>query len=71
MIKLSEHDIDDVVKMAESSWDNTIGFSANCRKEYFLRDLRHFLLAKSAGMRYDTCHRCLGSGYEPIIIEEI
>jgi hypothetical protein len=64
MIKLSDHDIDELLH----SFDFVYKLSSGIRKResmiVYLRDhLKLFLNGKQSGTRENVCQKCLGTGY--------
>ena len=62
-IRLSEYQIDGVIRIASHCWDATKGFRGETRKKYLMEDLRRFLYIEGSGLKEDVCHECLGTGY--------
>jgi hypothetical protein len=65
MVKLSEHDIDEIIDLARHTWHTNKDFRGEYRKEYFMRDLKLLLNCKSSGVKENVCSQCLGTGYKP------
>ena len=63
MIKLSEHDIKEIVDLAQHAYHVNKDFRGEYRKKYFMRDLESLLNCKSSGVRENVCPKCLGTGY--------
>ena len=62
---ISDHEIDEVLWLAEHHFDHTAVFRGATRKKYFLEALHIALHNKQSGTIKGACHRCLGTGYEP------
>ncbi len=62
---ISDHEIDELVKLAEHHFDQTSVFRGATRRKCFIEALRIALRNKQSGTIQGACHRCLGTGYEP------
>ena len=63
-MKLSDHDIDQIVDYANSCFGRSKGYSPAYRKQYFLDDLKAMLRQDSSGWQIDACPACAGTGYK-------
>lgn len=66
---ISDYEIDEVLELAKHHFRQTQGFHKKFQEKYFLDALHTALHNKQSGTLQGACHRCLGTGYEPIMKE--
>lgn len=65
MVKLSDHDIDDIMKGLDfwTTYITNEGFRGKAKDEEIRKNFREYLRRGQSGLRENVCHHCLGTGY--------